>query len=259
MFYYSLKTKTEEHCLEPRIFGGYDYGIYDLSQNLLKKKKVVTKEEAVEFIYKTQKKLGGTFIKMDMSGDEPKIVEEKKAEPIASPVQPAPKLAESSSSEFKKQVAEELASRGQESVFREEKRIENADGTTVNQSNHALKCAPLSKEEYEENKDKFRLIAELNHNTGLVSVEVQSIPHEDATVACDRGMEIIDKLLRAIVQTFPELVDNHFISAGVRQTGESYEDFTKGYRKQSSIPLKARSRCLTAIQNAVENYRDITK
>lgn len=248
MFYYSLKTKTEEHCLEPRIFGGYDYGVYDLSQNLLKKKTVVKKEEAVEFIYKTQKKLGGTFIKMDMSGDTPKAVGE---------MPPEKEKTETFESTFEKNVKEELKKKGDTSVLREDKKIDKGNGEVIHQQNHALKREDLSDEEYEANKDKYKLIAELNHKTGMVSIEVQSIPHLDATVTCDRAMEVIDKLLRAIVQTFPELVDNYFISAGAKQTGESYEKFSSGYKKTSTIPVKARSRCLTAIGKAVDNYKEL--
>jgi transcription antitermination factor NusG len=244
MYYYSLKTEKEEHCLEPRIFGGYDYGIYDLNQNLLKKKVVVKKEDAVEFIYKTQKKLGGTFIKMDMSGDSPKAVGEM----------PQEKPKEEST--FEKNIKEELKSMGATTAMKEEKTINLGNGEVIHQQNHVIKREKVSDEEFEKNKDKYRLIAELNHITGMVSIEVQSVPHENAQVTCDRGMEIIDKLLRAVVQTFPELVDNYFISAGVKQTGESYEDFSSEYKKSSTIPVKARSRCLTALKKAVDTYKE---
>jgi len=261
MFYYSLKTDKEEHCLEPRIFGGYDYGIYDLEQNLKKKKTIVKQEDVVKFIFDTQVKLGAKFIKMTVNdqGVKAETVETPEPKPEQKKEE-APKTEQVSedafSSKFKQQVAEELGKRGAKTAYSEDKIIETASGERIHQQNHAIQREPVSEKEFEENKDKFRLIAELNHNTGMVSIEVNSVPHENVEVTCERGMEIIDKVLRAVVQTFPELIDNHFISAGVKQTGQSYEEFSKNYKKSSNIPLKARSRCLTALKKAVDNYKD---
>lgn len=63
--YFSIKTKTEEHCLEPRIGGDFDYAIYDLKQDLKGEKQVIKKAEAVAFYKETETKLKKKFKKID--------------------------------------------------------------------------------------------------------------------------------------------------------------------------------------------------
>lgn len=243
-FYYSLKTDKEEHCLEPRIFGGYDYGIYDLSQNLLKKKVIVTAEEAIEFIYKTQKKLGGKFTKVPLAGS--------KEEPVQAP----PEYFAKKEIPLDEAIEKALKDTGQKVVDSNETVQKYKDGSSAIKKNYSLEPKERTKEEYEADKDVYRLTAELDHKLGIVAISVQSIPSMDSRVACDRGMELVDKLLRSIVQGFPDLVDNYFISAGAKQIGQSYKYFAAGYHASRDIPTKARTQCITTLQEAAETYKE---
>lgn len=70
--YFSLKTSDREYCLEPMLDGNFYFAEYTTTETVLGapalvgEKQVIEKENVVEFIYKKQKELKGTFEKVSM-------------------------------------------------------------------------------------------------------------------------------------------------------------------------------------------------
>ncbi len=245
MYYYLLKTKTEHHIIEPLIYGDYYYAVYDTKENLKAEKIIVKKDDVIEFIYNKQKKLKGKFERVDMKQEKPKKYNEESS-PVSTQAQVM--------ADF---IKDELAKRRHKVIRQTSEQKIDTDGSSIRREAFTLEKAKVTKEEFSQKKDRYKITAELDHVTGIVSVEVESSPASDSATTCKRGEEVINKLLRGIVTTFPDLVDQHYITALVKQNDENYQDSSDAYFKQGKIPTRVRAQCLDSIMKAVADYQNI--
>jgi len=257
MYYYELKTKTEIHCLEPRIFGGFDYGVYDLKHNLLKKKREVKQEDAAKFIFDLQKKLAAKFVKIEngktseivMNAPEEKVTkkEEKKESPIFKELFGSKKVENMSTDDIISGLLGRKKTLSRDSVTRK-------DGEVIHKNNNIFD-KHSTKEEYDKAKGVYKLVAVLDYKTGIVSIESDSCPADTDKETADRSDLMIKNLLRCIVQCFPDLVDNQMIADGQNQTGADMEDVSTAYNA-STLKKTVKIKCLETIKKAITYYNE---
>lgn len=81
--YFSIKTKKEEHCIEPLIGGDFYYAVYDNKRDLIGEKKTIKKTEAVEFYKAKEKELKKKWERVNIDKkEEPKETEPDEFERI---------------------------------------------------------------------------------------------------------------------------------------------------------------------------------
>jgi len=272
MIYYSLKTKTEEHCLEPRIFGGYDYGVYDLEHNLIGEKTLVKEEEVVKFIFDKQKELGGKFDKLELSktkravkrADDELLKEatestpaekvEKKAEPVLEPKE-----------ELK---SESVLSGILDDLFSRKKATGDASGRLRALSDTVesfgggklgthIRGAHVSTKELEEKKNKFTMEVEVDYENGEINVQVGVVPSDDAELVATQAQILVDKLFPVLLAKFPMLVDNLYIACAAKSVGCSYEEAEKNYRDDGDLGNATRMALIRQVAKVLrsDSYR----
>lgn len=230
MYYYSLKTKKEEHCLEARIGGDFDYAVYDLEQNLLKPKEVIKKENVVEFLWNKQKELKAVFEKLSVkTAEEPKTLDEQITEKINAGMK-----------------------EGWVSKYTEKERIET--GTSVTNKTKVLLNGdsrnPIMKKDNE-----YVIVARLDLDTNDVAMEVHSMPSKDMLSGTTTYNKIIDHLFLALLTSMPDFVENHICASLSKQTGISYEEAVEGYRTQKSLMVKTYSHISDIIGKTLDIYK----
>lgn len=226
MFYYSLKTKKEEHCLEKRIGGDYDYAIYDLEQNLKGKKTLVKKSDVVEFLWNKQKELKAVFEKVSL--------EDKKDAVLI------------------KSIEEQLDEKIQDGriIFSEVIEGVTSDGVRFEKSIDILEA-----EKGTSNPDVYKISSEVNLKTGVVNIVVDATPVGNPIVSASHLNKIISKLFYALVASLPELADQHVIAAGVLACKQDTSSFKKAYEKEVTNKLFVRTSILNTIKSALETYK----
>lgn len=230
-YYYSLKTKKEEHCLEQRIGGDFDYAVYDLKQNLLKPKVIVKKEAVVEFIWNKQQELKSVFKKLDSepAPEKEKTLEEKIEEKI-----------------------KEGEKKGWKSDYKEEEEI-LTENTHTRRTKVLLEGGLRNPVMTKDNE--YVIVARLDFDTNDVSIEVHSKPSDDMLVSTKQYKQIVDHLFLALVTSFPDFVENHICQSVHRQTGMDYQEVVEGYREQATMRVKAYKAIMKIIGESLEIYK----
>ena len=248
MNYYSLKTKKEEHCLEARIGGDFDYAIYDLKQNLTKPKEVIKKEDIVKFIYDTQKKLGGAFVKVDTTTDTPKEV--------------AKILPENKSEDKQEDVLQRLLKKGfnidiLKSALSSKKHIDEVittDRARVSiqgyNSDVSSSYPKLNKE------DEYVLVSRLNLKTNEVTIEVHSSLTKDIDEVAKQQTIIVNHLFLGLFSVMPSILEGHVCSNASFKLGTSYETAVTQYKQQKSLRYKLYSSILDTLSKVADIYKE---
>lgn len=192
MYYYSLKTKTEEHVLEPRTDGDYSYGVFDKSAELVKKKEVISKHDIFEFIYKKQASLKGKFVKVEM--------------------------------ETVKEVKKEQAPEKGERVMRKEKQI--TDNAIIETETRSV---TIPSEEYNKTKDLFSIKSEINLKTKKVVFYVECSPSKDYKETQETSFLVMSELVPKIIDSLPNIIDHIILAGASAKTEASLERVSSVY------------------------------
>lgn len=233
-YYYSLKTKKEEHCLETRIGGDFDYAVYDLKQNLLKPKEIIKKEVIVEFLWNKQKELKAVFEKIEMKKAETgKSIDDLITEKINAGMK------EGWTSKYEEKETVETGS----TITNKTKVLLNGDSRN-----------PVMKKDSE-----YVIVARLDLETNDVAMEVHSMPAKDMLSGTNQYNQIIDHLFLAILASLPDFIENHVCASLSKQTGISYTEAVQGYRAQKSLMIKTYSHISDMIGRALDIYKEQIK
>ena len=242
LYYYSLKTKKEEHTLEPR-GGDFDYAVYNLKEELLIPKVAIKSMDVVEFLWNKQKELKAVF---------------KKTE-----VKPTVKADEEKKENKEKTVQEIIEEKIQEGIkegwdgVHVEKETLSTEEVRVNKTKIAIQSK--EKDSIMNHDNEYIVVARLDRKTDLVSLEVHSTPKTDMLLSVQDYEKIIDKLFFSVVASFPDLVEHYIVSSAQAQSGGSYEDCLEAYRSRRSLLIKVYGRIADTLFRAVTLFKETSK
>lgn len=230
-YYYSLKTKKEEHALEKRIGGDYDYAVYDLKQNLLKPKKLIKKDNVVEFLWEKQKELKQVFEKVELE-QESKV--EKDVDELLRDA-------------IKKGLAEGFAEKYDVVESYETGDTEVRTRKVLLQGN---KRSPLMTKDTD-----YVLVAKIDLDTEAVELAIHSSVSKTDEEAAETQKKLVTKLFASLAVSFPDIVENHLCSAVAAQTGKSYGECVDSYREQQSLRVKVYQQIVDMLIRSLDVYK----
>lgn len=250
--YYSLKTKKEEHTLEPRLDGHFYYAVYDLMKNQKGDKQLIMKADVTKFIFDKQTELKAKFEKVYLEsepkekGDKTFIVADKEDKPKRKP-----KVAfyNGTIDEIPKQILDQLPDEIK-------KIITEDDDESISIGKHTqVRTNFTSKEDYEKSKDKFVISCELDLKTGKTVFNVSYCPPSDKDETADHAWKFIHSFVPTLVEALPELADNIINTGASSALNVPLEKAHEKY-KQTELRGNVRLGILKAIKEGIttENY-----
>jgi len=243
LYYYSLKTKKEEHILEPRLGHDFDYAVYNLKEELLAPKVMIKATDVVEFLWNKQKELKAVF---------------KKTE-----VKPTVKADEEKKENKEKTVQEIIEEKIQEGIkegwdgVHVEKETLSTEEVRVNKTKIAIHTR--ERDSIMNHDNEYIIVARLDLKTDLVSLEVLSTPKTDIALSVKNYEKIVDKLFFSLVASFPDLVEHYIVSSAQAQKAGSYEDCLEAYRSRRSLLIKVYGRIADTLFRAVTLFKETSK
>lgn len=229
-YFYQLKTKKEEHTLEPRLGGDFDYAVYDLKQNLLKPKTVVKKSEAVEFLWNKQKELKTVFTKVEVKSEPEKDSVEKQIED---------KIAEGIAKGFTKTYDQN----------------EEVDTDETHISTRKVLLSGSKMPTMMTKDTEYVLVSRLDLDTEEVRCEIHAKAAKSDVEAAVNQRKIVNKLFASLVCSFPDFIENQLCSAVMQKTGCSYEEAVKNYREQQTLRVKVYQEIVDMLSRSLDVYK----
>lgn len=229
-YFYQLKTKKEEHTLEPRLGGDFDYAVYDNKQNLLKPKQVIKKDHVVEFLWNKQKELKTVFNKVEL-----------KEEPAEDSVE----------SQMEKKIKEGLA-KGFRQTY-EASELTETEETRVNTRKVMLSGSEIPPMMTKDNE--YVLVSRLDFDTEQVVCEIHSKSAKTDLEAATNQQKLINKLFASIVCSFPDFIENQLCSAVMYKTGAPYEETVRTYREQKTLRVKVYQEIVDMLSRSLDVYK----